>query len=742
MNLQGVDYWGAPFTRNVSLAPLAVAALWFVVDVPTGAAPGSYSGGLAVATSQGVYPVAVVIAVRGPPLANRGFDDLWRGARLAWLDSTLGNNGDVPPPYAPLAATGRVVSMLDKTVEIDASGLVGSVRVGGAETLERPMSLEVLVRGQAVAVPMALKMGVPTGLSTSWTAAGAAAGVSVELSASLDATGYADFGVYVASDEPHEVRVSVPSRPANAIYGMGLGQPGGFLRRWFRNSSSLTWHWDGINGNNAVWIGSTRSGLRLSPKGDDPLWQAAVPFDSLAAPEAPSSWSNGGRGGISVWPNGTIRAFTGLRPAGRAHYRFSLLATPVRPLDLPKHFAERYAHLSGPVNFTRLRDGGATVVNIHQGSTLNPWINYPYLTNGPLKEAADECHALGMKFKVYNTMRELSNHALEFWQLRALNETFVWQGGEGGGGDWLREHVRSGYKVAWATPQGMNNQKMDQAIAVYALSRWNNYYVEGLNQLKRDYACDGIYLDEIAYDRVTLRRAKVVFGKDGLIDHHSDKGGFMKSPAVSYLELFPFIDSLWYGEGFDYDSATPDFWLVEISGLPFGLTSDMLRYSGMTPFHFRGMLFASANRWQDNLATPGSSAAFDPRAVWALWASFGISDATMYGWWLADEGDVVPVTTNSSDVKCTVYAKPGKALLALANFGPAPVAVALVFDWGRLGLEPSGMRLRAPMLQPMQPEERSWAIGDTIVVPAAQRGSKASREGWLVLLEPAGAYFV
>jgi hypothetical protein len=37
------------------------------------------------------------------------------------------------------------------------------------------------------------------------------------------------------------------------------------------------------------------------------------------------------------------------------------------------------------------------------------------------------------------------------------------------------------------------------------------------------------------------------------------------------------------GEGFNYEAATPEYWLVEISGLPFGLTSDMLRYSGMTP---------------------------------------------------------------------------------------------------------------------------------------------------------------
>ena len=39
-----------------------------------------------------------------------------------------------------------------------------------------------------------------------------------------------------------------------------------------------------------------------------------------------------------------------------------------------------------------------TVVNIHQGNTLNPWINYPYLTSAALRAAADECRQLGVRY--------------------------------------------------------------------------------------------------------------------------------------------------------------------------------------------------------------------------------------------------------------------------------------------------------------------------------------------------------
>ena len=55
----------------------------------------------------------------------------------------------------------------------------------------------------------------------------------------------------------------------------------------------------------------------------------------------------------------------------------------------------------------------------------NPWINYPYETNVLMKAAASACHALGLKFKIYNTMRELSNRCREVFAMRSLNETYV-----------------------------------------------------------------------------------------------------------------------------------------------------------------------------------------------------------------------------------------------------------------------------------------------------------------------------
>ena len=384
----------------------------------------------------------------------------------------------------------------------------------------------------------------------------------------------------------------------------------------------IDWSWDGQNGNNGAWVGSSAAGVRLFLKGESDLWQAAVPFDSRQTPLPPPSWDANGGGGITLRSNGTVRAFTGsqnLTADAPLVLRWSLLATPTRPVDLAKHFAERYVQTSGagvshtplspslsfsfslslslfpslslshthtffplslsllvttsgPMNYTFLAENGATVVNIHQGNGINPWINYPYKTVSLMADASKACHALGMRFKIYNTMRELSNRCDEIWAMRAFAETYVTSNPAatnhaplvGSGADWLQEHVESDYLTAWSNPvvnvypgsksggstPGLptwSNHyfEQDAAIKVKALSRWNNYYVEGLRQMRTDFNFDGLYLDEIAYDRVTMRRSKHVLGPTGLIDHHSDQGGFTLSPAMNYLELYPFIDSLW-----------------------------------------------------------------------------------------------------------------------------------------------------------------------------------------------------
>ena len=89
---------------------------------------------------------------------------------------------------------------------------------------------------------------------------------------------------------------------------------------------------------------------------------------------------------------------------------------------------------------------------------------------------------------------------------------------------------------------------------------------------------DGIYLDDVSYDRRILKRMHRAMEsvKPGcIIDLHSNTG-FSKGPANQYADFFPYINKVWFGESFLYDKMTPANWLVESSGIPFGLTGDML----------------------------------------------------------------------------------------------------------------------------------------------------------------------
>ena len=38
-------------------------------------------------------------------------------------------------------------------------------------------------------------------------------------------------------------------------------------------------------------------------------------------------------------------------------------------------------------------------------------------------------------------------------------------------------------------------------------------------------------------------------------------------PALQFMHLMPYIDSLWFGEGYNYDEA-PEYWLVEMGSNP------------------------------------------------------------------------------------------------------------------------------------------------------------------------------
>ena len=774
MNTGGVDFWGRSYTIGAIPVPMGeVLPLWVAAVIPPTAARGVYTGRATVAfssrggvdgtTTTMTATVALNLTVSGPVLPNGGDDDADRGTRLHWFDSRLGFGGDtVPAPYSPIsvkplqmsaggAPGGAIVALLGKAVTIDGHGLPLSVQVD-AWANHPTLSKQREALGGAVTFgvgsltlgPPTLSLGKPSNMSVAWssTASDTTGAATVAVAGTLDCTGYTLVNITVtarAAVALAGVRLVVPTNPASAFFAMGLGQPGGLTGKWLDplgakpGTTARAWKWDGQNGNNAVWFGSTKAGLRVELKGDDPLWWAGVPYDSISSPTPPVSWSNGGQGGITAHANGTAEFYSGPRAMATGEsisYTFSMMATPVRPFNTTERFHDRWTQAGGhAINYTDLAKKGVTVVNMHQGNQVNPWINYPFLTNDAMRGASEACKANGMAFSIYNTMRELSDRCREYWAMLSFGGTLV-PGNGGGGADWLQEHIRTGYLPAWSNPislypgDGVPNPDpaegpylQDAGMRVVALSRWNNYYIAGLRQVMRDYGADGIYLDEIAYDRTTMLRARKVLGDGGKIDHHAHIAAFAASSAMNYMELYPFINRLWYGEGFNYNTPHADNWLIETAAFGTGLSADMLRYTsmghthGMTRYAYRGMLVGSAFRFCGD-------GPFNPVALWALWDAFGIQDAEMVGWWEDVERSpgTVPVSVTDTDssagdgtaadaLKITVYVKKGvSAMIVVTDWDElAPsVTFGLDYDWAALGLREGTVKLTAPSLPPFQ----------------------------------------
>ena len=394
----------------------------------------------------------------------------------------------------------------------------------------------------------------------------------------------------------------------------------------------------------------------------------------------------------------TVRAFGGPRKLEKGKplaFEMAFLPTPVKPLDTRKQFTMRYYHSPDPMDM--VDKAGANVVNVHHANPLNLYINYPFLNGDRLSSHIKAAHERNKKVKVYYTVRELTNHVVEWAALRSLG-TEVLADGAGGGYPWLREHFGDHYSPMWYDrleghdENGNRDERLDEvsaAVVTSGDSRWLNYYVEGFRWLLANMEIDGLYLDDVSYDRGIIRRLRSVIAQTrpgAMIDLHSNNQ-FSWNPANQYMEFLPYVDKIWFGEGFDYENTSPAYWLTEISGIPYGVMGEMLQGGGNP---WRGMVYGITARkpWNSYVSDYISQ-------VWKVWDDFGIADARMVGYW--DKS--APVASDRPDVPVTCYVRNGKVLLALASWAPETVGVHLKIDWKALGIDPGKAVLEAPGMQ-------------------------------------------
>lgn len=720
-NTGGVDVTGSVFEKDCSVPKGKVQALWVGTMVPEQLTAGQYTGTVTVQAA-GMKPkqVKVTLNVTDNLIANHGDNEPWRHSRLRWLNSQIGFDDEVIAPYIPLNVQDKTISLLGRKVTLQPNGFPAQItsyfketltEIGteGLDILSRPMELTTGENWENLDFTYTKRKAGALG----WHATNQNNQFIMNLDAQIESDGNMEYKVVLIArkdGEINDIALHTELAPNIAQYMMGLGEKGGYCPQ------NLDWKWGVEKNQDALWTGSVNGGLQLRFYDDKYERPLNTNFYHEKPLHMPVSWCNNGNGGIKLsaaGKNTLINAYSGKRTVkkgDRLCFYFNVLITPFRTINPDKQWQDRYYH--GYDFIDKTHEFGATVVNIHHANAINPFINYPFLRTREMKAYIDGAHAKNMKVKIYNTVRELSNSCTEIFALRSLNGE-IFSKGKGGGYSWLQEHYDQDYIAAWFA---YNVQ--DAAIVNTGVSRWHNYYMEGLDWLVKNVGIDGLYIDDLAFDRMSMKRVRKILNRTNpgaMIDLHSanqfnDKDGFANS-ANLYLEHFPYLDRLWFGEYFDYDMP-PEFWMVEVSGIPYGLMGEMLWEGGNK---WRGMLYGMTGR------NPGYGV--DNRPLWKFWDEFGMKGSEMIGYWVKDN----PVKTGREKTLATIYRKTGtKTLVSLATWEDHDVDVTLQIDWAKLGLDPAKVSLHAPVIENFQPE-KTWKPGDTVTVPKGK--------GWLIVIE-------
>ena len=727
LNLGGVDWMGKPFHKELSIPQGRIQPLWFGVHIPKDAAPGDYTGELSVqAEGLKAQKVTIILHIQAEQIADYGDNQPERLSRLRWLDSTIALDDEVVAPFTPIMVKVSAFEILGRTIEIGADGFprriqsffnpeMTGLQEKGRDILSRKVSF-VVADGSGQGIPWQMESQTrvtqqAAGL-VAWQSCGRAGKVTLALKATLEFDGNLEYSLRLRAEEKvqlSDIRLEIPLNAQAARYMLGLGFRGGF------RPPSYDWKWDVAHKNqDSLWLGDVNAGLQITLKDENYSRPLNTNFYTLKPLMSPVSWDNHGQGGITLLEQGDqtvlVQCSSGARTmeAGESlSFNFRLAITPFKPIDTAAQWSTRYFHRFLPAD--EIVPTGANTINVHHANEINPYINYPFLRPEAMKAYVDQAHALGMKVKIYYTVRELTNHAPELFALRSLGDE-VLSDGPGGGHSWLQEHLVSNYVTGWHV-----YHLKDVAVVNSGTSRWHNFYLEGLNWLARNIGIDGLYIDDLAFDRVVMKRVRKILDRQrpgALIDLHSanqfrERDGYANS-ANLYMEHFPYLNRIWFGEYFDYN-LPPDFWLVEVSGIPFGLMGEMLQDGGNP---WRGMLYGITGRlpWSGN-----------PTAMWKAWDELGIQDSRMIGYWSPN----CPVRTNHKDVLVTVYQKEKSALISIASWALEAAAISLKINWNALRIDPGSAVLTAPAIQDFQDARTFNPAAEIIVEPG---------KGWLLVL--------
>lgn len=703
-NTQGTDFQGHSFSKYVSVPSGTIQPLWIGIQFPARAS-GTYTGKIKISESGTIKKeITIQLTANGAPLADTGVGEGSRLARLQWLNSTVGQDKQVTKGFIPVSRKGTTLSILGREIQLAPNGLPKQINsyFGGSnqllQTTPRPIlsSPIQLVIETAEGKKMKLQPNekgfhftTQTPSEIGWEVSGQSTDFQWTCKALVQFDGFMEYKISLKSlkrSTIKDIRLETSFSPEQSEYMMGIGREGGEI------PASWNWKWDTTKNQDAVWIGGINGGLRFKLKDDNyrrPLVNIYYDSGKLLLPD---SWGNEQKGGIRLAKNESSAGFTAfsgdriLQKGQTLHFDFELLITPFKLINIANQYGDRYFHPHEDVETAEAivpeaEKLGANIINIHHAKEIYPYINYPYNDDNikELKAFVNTAHQANKRVKLYYTTRELTVNVPEFWAFNSLNNEVIYPGKgntattlihKNGPDPWLKENLGGKYIPAWVHDirKGKFAGKRDMSVITTPDSRLNNFYLGGLDWMVKNMQIDGLYIDDSALDRTTLRRARKVLDNnrpEPRIDLHSwnhfnDWAGWASCLNL-YMDLLPYTDLVWIGEGRDYNRL-PDHWLIEVSGIPFGLTGQMLEGGGNP---WRGMVYGITNRagWHGSAPDP----------IWKFWDQYQIRNKRMIGYWEKD----CPITSSNPAVKVTVYAQEDQLLLALANWTDQEQTVSL-----------------------------------------------------------------
>ena len=490
-----------------------------------------------------------------------------------------------------------------------------------------------------------------------------------------------------------------------------------------------------------LWVGTVNGGVWIKWKAENyvrPLINIYYEFGPL---NLPPSWGNEGKGGVDVVQKNDdvlVNAYSGTREIKKGdvvNYDFELLITPFKVIDRQIKFGDRYYanHRMLPsLKIEIAQKAGANIIDIHHAEDIYPFINYPYLDEctQELTQLVANAHKEDLRMKFYYTTRLLTKNLPEFWAFNSLNGEVIFPGPgndtrteaeyPNGPNDWYIKNLREKYIPGWfnTIEEGKFKGELDLSVVTTPDSRLNNFYIAGLDWMVQNMGIDGVYIDDTALDRFTLQRARKIIDRyrpEGRMDFHSwnhfNKWAGFANCLNLYMDLLPYFDLVWIGEGRDYNRA-PDHWLIEVSGIPFGLTGQMLQDGGNP---WRGMVYGITAR-------AGWKGSIPPTDIWKFWDNYRIESKEMIGYW--DKNN--PVICNNPMVKASVYKGNDESIISVANWSNTDEEATLTVDWAKIGLNSGKSDVFIPEIKDFQAKQTSISL-NKITIPG--------KKGYLIVIK-------